>query len=210
MVWCFLVTVLSVCQTGVISVVLSTNPHPRLSIRKCIKQTRRSHRTLSCCIFVGFCLFPFPSQVILFDQLSFETFFSEVNTVQHDLVCWQPLLSCFSISMAMQRVLGLDYAATLTVGQCSYHFVCLFYCFQHTSPMLNDLSRRLMIFFFNLGHLLFVSTFWESGFVLISVKHLVICSWNYSELPVLFAELSEFQDSSRLLKSWPEFLFLLR
>lgn len=68
--------------------------------------------------------------------------------MQRILVCWQPLLSCFSISMAMQRVLGLDYAATLTVGQCSYHFVCLFYCFQHTSPMLNDLSRRLMIFFF--------------------------------------------------------------
>lgn len=63
---------------------------------------------------VVFHLFSFPSKLILFDQLSFETFFSEVNTLQHGLVCWQPLLSRFSINTAVQRALGLDYAATLT------------------------------------------------------------------------------------------------
>lgn len=105
-----------------------------------------------------------------------------------------------SASAWLCRVLGLDYAAKLTVGQCSYHFLYMFSCFQHTSTMLNDVLSRLMIFFLNLGHS-FVSVFWKSGLVFISVKHLVICSWNYSELPVLFAELSEFQNSLCLLKS---------
>lgn len=118
--------VLALCQTGVVSVVVSTNPYPRWSIRKRIKQTRRSHRTLSCCMPVVFHLFSFPSKLILFDQLSFETFFSEVNTLQHDLVCWQPLLSCFQHQHGCAKSAGFGLCSNINLGQCSYHFFFLF------------------------------------------------------------------------------------